>query len=132
MGGKMATERKSIPLKSQVGVWARDNWHCRYCGNPVFFAPTLKLLENINPGHSYFHPNGKEGKLLPLFQWSWASVDHVLPVSAGGKNEIGNYVTACWKCNLKLGDKLEKPKLQEITKSDWDGFYGLYAKLSKR
>jgi len=130
----MRTERENIPPKVQLEVWQRDNWHCRYCGKPVFFAKTLKLLSEMNPNHEYFHPNGKTGAILPLFQWSWASVDHILPVSKGGKNELENYVTACWECNLKIRDKVgsDKPTLREKFESTWDGFYGLYEILRKQ
>jgi hypothetical protein len=127
--------RADISPKMRIEVWKKDNWHCRYCQRPVFYAPSLKLLEKLNPGHKYFHPNGEEGSMLPLFQWSWASVDHVKPVSAGGKNEIENYVTACWKCNQGYKNKevgSGKPAPKEIIESDWDGFYGLYSVLKKK
>jgi len=127
-------KRKSIPPKVQLAVWRRDNWHCRYCGKPVFYAPALKELNRLNLGHEYFHPNGKTGELLPLFQWQWASVDHVKPFSKEGSDEIENYVTACWECNLKYNDKKVgkgKPSPIEIIESNWDGFYGLVQKLKK-
>ncbi len=50
--------RKNIPKKEQLIIWQRDNWHCRYCGAPVFHTPTLKELDKLNPGHLYYHPNG--------------------------------------------------------------------------
>ena len=126
------TKRKNIPLKVQLEVWNRDNWHCRYCHKPIFYAPALKLLNKINPEHNYFHPNGKKGEMLDLFIDSWASVDHIKPFAKGGVDEIENYVSACWQCNLKYGD-IEvgqgKPVPKEIFESDWDGFYNLCNKL---
>ena len=122
-------KRQIIPEKTRLVVWQRDNWHCRYCGEPVFYAPALKALDELNPGHLYFHPNGKSGKMLPLFQWRWASVDHVVPASKGGSDSVDNYVTACWECNLKYRDNTEgKPGPLPIKKSDWDGFYGALRK----
>ena len=74
--------------------------------------------------------------MLELFRTKWASVDHVLPVSKGGLNEIGNYVTACWECNLTLGDTEvgDKPA-HDKTNADneetgWDGMSSLYPKLA--
>jgi len=127
-------ERKNISPKIQLEVWNRDNWHCRYCGKPIFYAPALKLLDKLNPKHEYFHPNGKAGEILPLFQWSWASIDHVKPFSKGGEDSTDNYVSACWKCNLKYGEKPVgegKPTPKEIVESDWDGFYGLYREIQR-
>jgi hypothetical protein len=125
-------KRKNISAKIQFAVWGRDNWHCRYCGQPLFFAPTLKLLEKLNPNHSYYHPNGKQGKILPLFQWAWASIDHITPFSKGGANQKENYVSACWKCNLKYNNKITgKDKPKKIIESNWDGFSKLYPILQR-
>lgn len=121
--------RKNIPKNVQLEVWKRDNWFCRYCHRPVFYSPALKLFNELNPNHQYYHKNGKTGKMLQLFQWSWASVDHITPFTRNGKDDVENYVTACWECNLKYNDKLVgegKPAPREVIKSTWDGFFGLY------
>ena len=129
-------ERIIITKKEQLQVFKRDNWTCKYCGDPVFFAPTLKLLEEISPGQGYYHPRGKSGEMLELFRTKWASVDHINPVTKGGQNELDNYATACWDCNVSLNDKVEnKPPPDKINqdniKSNWDGLLSLYPKLAK-
>jgi 5-methylcytosine-specific restriction endonuclease McrA len=35
-----------------------------------------------------------------------ATVDHVLPVSRGGRSSWGNTVAACWKCNQRKANRL--------------------------
>ena len=41
-------------------------------------------------------------------------VDHIIPVSKGGKTEMGNLRTLCERCNLGKGDRIEKkPSLKE-------------------
>ncbi len=131
-------KRKTISKKMQIAILNRDHWHCRYCLNPVFFGPTLKLLHKISPGHSYYHPNGKQGQMIRLFFYRWASVDHVVPFSKGGPDSMDNFVTACWECNMKLNDKEHnqgKPKLNEIPPElidlNWDGFSSIYPTLPK-
>lgn len=126
--------RKNIPKKDQLLIWMRDNWHCRYCSAPVFFPPFLKLLNKINPNHLYYHPNGKEGEILELFQWGWATIDHINPVTLGGKNIFSNYVTSCWKCNLMYKNKpvgIGKPEPHSRIESKWDGFCGAYLHVLK-
>lgn len=131
-------KRKNIPKEIQLRVWNRDAWTCRYCDEAVFFAPTLKLLDKLSPKHGYYHPNGKSGVILPLFQWKWGSIDHINPFSNNGEDKEENYVTACWECNLKFNDKTMvegKPSPKAINalaqKIGWDGFSSLYVKLSK-
>ena len=129
------TKRTSIPKADQLHVFNRDNWTCKYCGDPVFFSPTLKLLEDKSPGHGYYQGHGKTGEMLELFRTKWASVDHIIPVTKGGQNNIENYATACWDCNLTLNDAVEnKPEPDKINQdnidTNWDGLVSLYLKLA--
>lgn len=126
--------RISIPKRLQMAVFYRDYWHCRYCLEPVFFNPTLKLLDKLSPGHGYYHPHGKTGDSLPLFQWYFASADHIRPVADGGENSLENLVTACWKCNLEKrdADPTKYPLLDvPLAKSGlcWDGLASIYQDL---
>ena len=127
--------RKNFTKAEQLCVWQRDAWHCRYCLSPVFFSPALKLLEGLSPGHGYYHRNGKTGEMLPLFQWGWASVDHIVPVTANGTNEPVNLVTACWRCNLRKNDSLPSnsdPVLaipEDLRTLRWDGLASVYERL---
>lgn len=43
------------------------------------------------------------------FDFDDLTIDHVVPVSKGGKTEWTNCVTACKACNFKKADKLAKP-----------------------
>jgi hypothetical protein len=123
-----------LPKALQLQVFYRDSWHCRYCQRPLFFSPTFKLFEQGSPGHSYYHANGKTGHMLPLLQWRFASVDHVIPVGASGTNEIENLVAACWRCNLDKSDDVSgtiQPRSVpgELSELNWDGFASLYVQL---
>lgn len=126
--------RESINKKTQLEVFNRDKWHCRYCCDAVIYSPVLKVFESISPGHGYYHPHGKTGKMLRYFANKFASVDHIIAVTKGGSNEIDNYVTSCWECNLKFGNKSHsegKPNPKDIidVKLNWDGMLSLYDKL---
>jgi 5-methylcytosine-specific restriction endonuclease McrA len=69
-----------------VGWWAkrrkvynRDNGMCRYCLKKVYLDSDCR--ENI------------------------AHIDHVVPKSLMGTDDIKNLVTSCAKCNLKKGQR---------------------------
>lgn len=46
------------------------------------------------------------GKCLQCGSTNNLTIDHVIPLSRGGKNHISNYQTLCGSCNLKKGDKV--------------------------
>jgi len=126
--------RIKIPRSLQVAIFHRDHWHCRYCLEPVFFNPTLKLLEQMSPGHGYYHAHSKSGAKLSLFQRRFATADHIVPVANGGENSAENLVTACWECNLDKRDRnpneftiRDVPAI--VVAVNWDGLSSIYAKL---
>ncbi len=125
--------REPIPKATQLQVWYRDGWHCRYCCEPIFFSPTLKLLESLSPGHGYYDRHGKRGVMVSLFENHCACCDHVRPVASGGLTIMENLVSACFQCNRAKSDG-PVPKSQERTRhhprpADWDGLASLYSKL---
>jgi 5-methylcytosine-specific restriction endonuclease McrA len=66
-------------------VWQRDQWKCRYCGLDMKGDMiTVKLRK----------PQSR------------ITVDHVIPTSKGGSNELENLVTCCQLCNTKKKDDL--------------------------
>ena len=61
-------------------ILKRDNWTCQQCGNSIYKEPNL-LLE----------------------------VDHIIPISKGGKTVPSNLQTLCWKCNRSKSDNMQMP-----------------------
>lgn len=60
----------------------RDNWTCHICEQPV-------------------------DPLLPCNDKQGATVDHVMPLSRGGSDELDNLKLAHWICNVRKSNKLE-------------------------
>ena len=74
---KREVQRTMMTPELREVIIRRDNWTCRMCGNSVFKEPNL-LLE----------------------------VDHIIPLSKGGKTEPNNLQTLCWRCNRAKSDKI--------------------------
>ena len=74
---KRKVQRAMMTPELREAIIRRDNWTCRMCGNSVFKEPNL-LLE----------------------------VDHIIPLSKGGKTEPNNLQTLCWRCNRAKSDKI--------------------------
>lgn len=69
-------ERSAMTSDLREAIKKRDNYTCKICGNSVYNEPNL-LLE----------------------------VDHIVPVSKGGRTEASNLQTLCWRCNRTKGNK---------------------------
>lgn len=75
--GHSKTQRSAMTNDLREAIKKRDNYTCCLCGNSVFNEPNL-LLE----------------------------VDHIIPISKGGKTEASNLQTLCWRCNRAKKDNL--------------------------
>lgn len=69
-------QRRAMTKDLRDAIKIRDNYTCCKCGNSIYKEPNL-LLE----------------------------IDHIIPISKGGKTEPNNLQTLCWKCNRSKSDK---------------------------
>lgn len=67
---------------SRQAVFQRDNYTCAYCG--------------VRPGDK------SRGQLMTKRDFT---IDHVWPLSRGGKNSWGNTICACARCNQRKGSR---------------------------
>lgn len=85
----MARKRISIPNKVLKEIVKRDGGaNCYYCGK-----------------HGYMKiDRGSKGK----GEWMMIEheIDHIIPLSSEGTNDIDNLVIACKQCNSKKSNKM--------------------------
>lgn len=70
-------QRTLMTQKLRDFIKKRDNYTCCNCGNSTYIEPNL-LLE----------------------------IDHIIPVSKGGRTVENNLQTLCWKCNRAKSNKI--------------------------
>jgi 5-methylcytosine-specific restriction endonuclease McrA len=132
--------RNSLPKPSQVKVFYRDHWLCRWCKRPVIFAPAMKYLQQHLSDAGYkdlaYWRYAYDRHGAPLLDDLAAVLDHVTAFSVGGPGNAENLVTACNKCNTRKNNsdaaawerahpvKAIKGKHGEPV--DWDGFSSLF------
>lgn len=75
------SKRTDVPYKLKELIYNRDDYTCKYCGYKA-------------------KPGTYSWKMLPI------EIDHVIPVSKGGKNIESNLVCACRRCNRKKHNKI--------------------------
>ena len=94
--------------KYEAQVYKRDGYQCRYCGLRVIDTKSLLRMEKI-VGKHIFQVKGKNSERHGVALALRATIDHVKPLSRGGRTRIDNLVTSCWSCNYgKLNATLEQ------------------------
>ncbi len=83
-------KRKKITPKIKLIVWKQDNFTCRTCGRSPATHQGLDL-----------------------------QVDHIIPFSLDGPDEISNYQTLCMECNPGRGNNED---LNRTLKNDLDAW----------
>lgn len=63
-------------------------------------------IEHVDPLELYQEQNGVCYMCLEQFDFKSMEMDHVIPISKGGKHEISNVKMCCPECNKKKGAKL--------------------------
>jgi len=84
-------------------------------------------------GIPLYHPNWKGGETHPAITARSATLEHVVPWTAGGTNDPDNLACACWICNQTKGDlflhQLGWELLPASDDTGWDGLTRYYRQL---
>jgi hypothetical protein len=114
----------------KVTVFMRDGFIDRYSGERLVFPGALRLLSIVLPEEFPFHPNWKTDVCHPMYWELYPTIDHIQPVSRGGRDDDSNWVCtsmlrngakANWTLD-ELGWELVPPGKVE----NWDGLMPWY------
>lgn len=83
LGAPLPKMQRAIPLHLRFQVLQRDRFKCTSCGLSPAIDPFCRL-----------------------------HVDHVVPVSKGGRGETGNLRTLCAYCNIGRGNRVEEIEVE--------------------
>jgi hypothetical protein len=114
-------------------LYTRDGWRCRFCECRVMSSHARSAIRAIMPDAV---PWGKAEGYHGAFFAMTASIDHVVPHSAGGGNEPENLVTACWSCQFGRGSYtigemgLLDPRERPPVVDGWDGLSRVLTKVA--
>lgn len=119
-----AVERKYGEFEA-TRVFLRDGFIDRYAGTRLVFPGALRILSAELPSEFPFHRNWKMSDTHEAFWELSPTVDHIVPVSRGGRDEHSNWVTTSMRRNSaksnwtldELGWQLRPPG----SLSEWDG-----------
>lgn len=117
--------------KIQLEIFARDGWRCRFCNTKVINRKARGVLVKAYQDETNW--SAPEFERHSALYAMAASLDHVVPHGRGGKNEMSNFVTACYCCQFGRGewtlDEVEilDPRERKPINDQWDGLTRLLA-----
>ena len=88
------------------------------------------MLSLLMPKELPYHPNWKQSETHPAFWELCPTIDHVIPIARGGRDDEANIVTTSIlrngaKANWVL-EELGWPIERAPVASDWDGMLGWF------
>ncbi len=86
-------------------LFLRDGFVDRYSGARLVFPPVLRWISQLLPDALPFHPNWKVGSGHRLYWEIVPTVDHIVPVILGGKDDPENEVTTLMLRNMWKSDR---------------------------
>ena len=89
--GRPAAARRYSRLQA-VRIFVRDGFIDRYSGHRLVYPGALLLLSRLMPDEFPTHPNWKMSATHFAYWELWPTVDHVVPVARGGRDEEANWV----------------------------------------
>jgi HNH endonuclease len=97
----------------------------RYSGLRLVFPGSLRILSLRLPNAFPYHKNGKTDECHFAFWELFPTIDHVIPVSRGGKDDETNWVTTSMAKNAaKANFTMEEIDWKLLPRGDvkeWDG-----------
>lgn len=120
----LVTKRTCGPVEA-TRVFVRDGFVDRYTGERLVFPPVLRVLSVVLPTEFPYHPNWKMDVTHPAYWEVGATIDHLVPVTRGGKDDDSNWVTTSMARNsAKMNWTLEELGWTLLPPGDsrvWDG-----------
>lgn len=113
----------------------RDGFVDRYSGERLVFPGALRVLRRVLPDEFPAHPNWKMSASHLVYWELFPTIDHIVPVSRGGKDEPSNWATTSMLRNSakshwtleELGWTLHPPG----SIAAWDGLTGWFVEYTE-
>ena len=128
--------KSNISCKNKVETFLRDGFVDRYSNERLIFPGTLLLISNKLSESFPYHPNWKMSECHMAYWKLYPTVDHIVPIARGGKNDETNWITTSQlrnsaKANWKIDElNWKKYRIEEINK--WDGMTRWFLDLIDR
>jgi hypothetical protein len=130
---EISRSNRTISEPTQIRIFRRDKFICRYCNRRTVIVPLLRLLSITFSDIFPYHPNWRMDKCHLGYWRDVASCDHLIPIARMGTSEPDNLITACYMCNsIKQNWLVEELRwaIQPVADGmEWDGLSSYYCDM---
>lgn len=127
---------RSCTIEQKAKTFLRDGFIDRYTCDRLVNPGILKVLSSYYPEEFPYHPHWKMAKTHIAYWELFPTIDHILPIACGGKDEESNWATTSMLHNqVKSNWSLEQLnwKIHECGNiNEWDGLTSLFIQLVEK
>jgi len=132
---RLQNAERKYSEKQKSRIFLRDGFIDRYSGGRMIFPPVLRLLSLLMPEEFPFHKNWKMSECHIGYWQLLPTIDHIIPVSRGGKDEESNMVcTSQLRNSAKANWLLEElgwETHEPGSLNEWDGLLTWFMAYAK-
>ena len=82
-----------------VATFVRDGFIDRYSGKRLVFPASLYLISVLLPDEFPYPPYGKMSDCHVAFWELWPTIDHIVPIARGGRDDPSNWASTSMLLN---------------------------------
>ena len=133
---KFEVFHRTYTLKQKMKQFKADGFIDRYSGDKLINPGILKVLSFYFPEEFPYHPHGKMTEGHIAYWELFPTIDHVVPIAIGGRDEPDDWATTSMLNNaVKSNWSLEQLRWSLYPAGDfneWDGLTKLFVKLVEK
>ena len=126
-------DHRSYTVKQKLRLFIRDGFIDRYSGDRLLNPGFLRVLSDLFPEEFPYQTNWKQTECHQEWWMRYPTVDHLVPIARGGKNEQDNWMTTSMLHNQaklnwtleELGWNLHEPGDMK----EWDGMSSAFLSI---
>lgn len=130
------TQKRQYSKYQMCKVFLRDGFIDRYSGTKLLFPGIIKILTIEFPDIFKYHKNWKMSETHMIYWDLFPTIDHLVPITRGGKDNENNWITTSMMHNsAKSNWTLEEIGwiLHDKGKLNyWDGLIEYFLKLTNK
>lgn len=126
-------EKRTYTIKQKMEQFKKDGFIDRYNGDKLLNPGILKVISFYLPDDFPYHQHWKVSESHIAYWELTPTIDHVIPISIGGKDTSDNWVTTSMlhnsiKSNWSL-EQLQWKLYPAGSLNEWDGLTNLFVKM---